>query len=325
MSGWRIAQIRSYIPVYGPLKYNGLPLDIQLYVFEIDDVKQFKPLLQTLTKAGQNLYPPASPVLGLLDSLGSALLSGAKNDKMFEYTLCLWPRAQISGDASGFESGSYPVLEAGHYVFARSQDRKFDGGSLVGELQMSSGSNRLVLMDEKKKLYSKDSYLVLHVKRESYALSLDDENAFYKTFAAFKQTEAASSKEYADKISGELSELGASFVHNWRLKGAYTLFTGVSSAIQGQEAYVQINATKLLFDLREQIKERTLCDTDAKKECASVMTKAEIEEFLAMMKATKAFGVLSEELTYEGLVSGDVSTMVKQVVGALPQNATDTD
>ncbi|WP_419784845.1 hypothetical protein [Pseudodesulfovibrio sp.] len=314
----------SYIPVYGPIKYGGRPVDIQLYIFEIDNAKQFKPLLQQLTKAGQQLYPPASPVLGVLNTLGSTLLTAARNDKMFEFSLCLWPQAPIGdSDLAGFEAGKYPVLEAGHYVFARAEERTKGLEEFETEVMLSKGDNRLVSKADGKR-YIKDSYIVLHVKRDSYALTLDEENSFYKTFKSFKDVEETTAKAYADKITNELAELGTTFVHDRIVRETYNMLNGVGSAIKGQEGYVRVNATTLLYDLKDQITARTECDKSPSKTCSGVLTKKEIETFLAILRSVSAFKNL-EGLTYKGLNSTDVPDIVGKAVENLPQNATRLD
>jgi hypothetical protein len=108
----------SFLPIYGPISYEGNPVGIQIYIIELDTkADQLKPLLSELAAAGASLYPPASPVLSLMETLGSALIAGNENDILFRYSLVLHPEV-------GYAAANYPILEAGHYVFIRKEDRK---------------------------------------------------------------------------------------------------------------------------------------------------------------------------------------------------------
>ncbi|MBI9079326.1 MAG: hypothetical protein JEY79_06250 [Pseudodesulfovibrio sp.] len=328
----------SYIPVYGPLIYNGRPMDIQLYVFEIDNVEQFKPMLQTLTVAGQKAYPPASPVLGLLNTLGSTLLTAAKNDKMMEYSLCLWPSSPV-GNLPGFQRGEFPALEAGHYVFMRRQDRKYDICALNNYLELSSGDHRLrwnskakdnEAFNKNKGLYTDDSYLVLHVKRETYALSLDAENRFYKSFGVFKDEEQIADAKFSEMINEELQDLGSDFIRTKRRKDLYILYTGVGAATKGDEAYARDYCTKLLMGLKNNIQEINNCDegngvTVDSKICSGVLSVVDIDELLVLMKSTTAFRNDKDALALDKLAkmsAEDISKIVQSVSESLPHMLT---
>lgn len=315
----------SYLPVYGPLEYSGKPVDIQLYVIEIDDADKFKPLLHSLMKAGQGLYPPAAPILGLLDTLGSTLLTAAaKDDVMFDYSFSLWPQEPI-GSLPGYQTGEYPVLEAGHYVFIRQQDRKNATDDFKDKLKLKSGNHKLVMKDKKTSkfnaLYKEDYYLVLHIKRASRALSLEAENRYYKTFEKFRESQAASTEDYAKSIKTELDKLGAEFIQANERKSIYTLYDGVGAAVKGDEVYAKNKSNKLLHQLKSQINKRNKCDSDDL--CGGALKKEELLEILALMRSTKAFKSSASKLTYEGLVNEDISAIVTSVGESLPKDVTD--
>jgi len=78
------------MPIYGPITYNGYPIGIVISVIEIDaNSAQISALLGTLASAGAMAYPPAAPVLPLLDSLGQSLLSSGTDDIEFRFTFAL--------------------------------------------------------------------------------------------------------------------------------------------------------------------------------------------------------------------------------------------
>jgi len=299
----------SYIPMYGPVTYNGNPIDMQLYVIEMDeDIKQLKPLLHTLAKAGKNLYPPASPLLGLLDNLGSALLGAARNDMMFQYSFSLWPK---SSDKPGYQHKFYPVLEAGHYVFMREANRKSTMDKPFKNLYLDAGDaelKRIVLKDGEKILerFKDDIYLVLHIKQVARSLSLDDENELYQTFAAFKQAEAKSKKKYVDQIVDDLQELGQEFSRSVKINAMYGLVESIDSASKAEASEAKKDAVILLSDLGDQIRKREAClQASPASPCTGVLAKRQIEDILAMLRVNDAFAAFVSKLTYDVLKTPD--------------------
>ena len=82
----------SQMPMFGPFEYQGNRLVIQIFLVEIDaNSDQVAKLLGTLAKIGGAAYPPASPVLEVLQSLGSTLIKGNQNDIDFAYSMTLLP------------------------------------------------------------------------------------------------------------------------------------------------------------------------------------------------------------------------------------------
>lgn len=106
------------MPIYGPITYTGNPIGVNISILEIDaNTEQVKALLTSLASAGANAYPPSSPVLSLLDKLGTALLEGGTDDTEFRFTFVLDPSTSYTGLA-------YPRVEAGNYVFIRERNRQ---------------------------------------------------------------------------------------------------------------------------------------------------------------------------------------------------------
>lgn len=303
----------SYIPIYGPLSYSGKSVGIQIYVFEMDeDIKQIQPVISALASAGQALYPPASPVLGLLDTLGSTLLKAARNDKSFEYTFCLWPK---SPDLKGYQVGEYPILEAGHYVLMRREDRK-STVDRIPELYLDLRDHRLKRITKKGfEVYKDDAYLVLHIKREQADLAMDNENRLYQSFGDFKTTEASTKKKHVEQFAGELTRLGQEFVKGKNISDIKGLYEKVVGADASNEVAVRENAADLLSLLKQQAKGRTDCPNG--QVCNDVLSEAEIEEILARMNSSKNFAGMTAELTYDKLKTGDsawISGIVNKVV-----------
>lgn len=143
----------SYLPVYGPIKYDGGPLIIQISILEIDSPsEQQKNLLTTLAAAGKKAYPPASAALSVLDKVGGSLLAGSSDDIIFRYTMSLVP------DSSDLNFQS-PIIAEGNYAFIR---KNTWSGALekeeTDELKFDNLTGRLV-----KKCNSKEQKLSVFV------------------------------------------------------------------------------------------------------------------------------------------------------------------
>lgn len=106
----------SQLPIYGPIEYKGNSLVIQFTILELDiaESNQIKGMLGTLSKLGQSAYPPASPILQVLESVGSNLLSGNQDDLEFSYSFTLHPN-------TGHEKVKDAKLMAGNYVLVKEE------------------------------------------------------------------------------------------------------------------------------------------------------------------------------------------------------------
>jgi hypothetical protein len=105
----------SAVPLHLGAEYRGGPVEIRLYLLELDDreVEQMRWVLSTMAAFGDRAYPPGSPVLALLDELGGALLSGVPEESVeFRYTCVLHPQV---GDSALPQAH----LREGNYVFAK--------------------------------------------------------------------------------------------------------------------------------------------------------------------------------------------------------------
>ena len=108
------------LPIYGPKKYEGKNVFFELSMLELDNDEnaQMKSLLQSLAGIGGKAYPPSAPILGVLNSLGSALLSGNSDDVEMRF--------QMRFDVKPPDTGSYvyrlPLAE-GYYAFVREENR----------------------------------------------------------------------------------------------------------------------------------------------------------------------------------------------------------
>jgi hypothetical protein len=106
----------SFLPVYGPINYDGYPLAISFYILELDKNQSasMKSLLNTLTAVGGKAYPPSAPVLSVLDKIGSSLVSQQKDDVDLAYHFYLQPYSATSDNTLG-----QPLLRTGNYALVK--------------------------------------------------------------------------------------------------------------------------------------------------------------------------------------------------------------
>lgn len=105
----------SQLPIYGPMPYKGKPLRMEFFILELDikEGTEASGLLSAVASLGEKAYPPASPILRVLDQIGGGLLKANKNDLEFKYhTALLSPEGMITSLKAG-------VLEYGNYAFVK--------------------------------------------------------------------------------------------------------------------------------------------------------------------------------------------------------------
>lgn len=166
----------SQMPIYGPIEYTGRPLTIVFHIIELDvkENSEISGLLSIVASLGSAAYPPASPVLGLLDKIGKGLLKANKNDTEFRYHATLLP------DAEQVKSIKDGVLEYGNYAFVR----------LPYENTSSHPWSKWWFNQKNGRIYADGTcntamanltYLTVQINRAEVATTLDASN----TFAAF--------------------------------------------------------------------------------------------------------------------------------------------
>jgi len=105
------------VPIYGPIKYNGGIIKFQIYALEQDKIgsSQFSAVLSQLASLGSAVYAPASKQMGLLSSIGGALIkAGAKDDMELYHLLFLHPSEGLSHlPQSTLRAGSFVIIKDG--------------------------------------------------------------------------------------------------------------------------------------------------------------------------------------------------------------------
>ena len=150
-------------------------------IFELDVTsEQAKGMLGILAQIGSIAYPPASPVLGVLNWVGQAILSSDQDDTEFRYTMVLDPKG-------GFDHLKHLTLEAGNYILVRSKDRTtpIQWNELVldeneGRLYKTSAAGEV--------LYTENTYVVVEVNKNTSSVEVDlSQHTFEELLTALRE------------------------------------------------------------------------------------------------------------------------------------------
>lgn len=109
----------SFIPVYGPVKYEGQPLGLSVRVLELDnaDNAQIKGVLDAIASVGAASTTAGSPLLtNSMKDIGDALVKSNADDTFGAFD------AMFLGAGKDFGSTA-PELKIGDYVLIRKEDR----------------------------------------------------------------------------------------------------------------------------------------------------------------------------------------------------------
>lgn len=197
----------SQIPIYGPVEYTGKPLVLELYLLELDVTEntEVSGMLSAAAGLGATAYPPASPVLRVLDTIGGGLLRGNSSDLEFKYHAALLAseRQMLSLKAG--------TLEYGNYVFVRMPYTNPD----AREASNSHRWNSWYFNQKTGRLYDRRSdcsepllsqtYVSLQINRAKEATTLDLSNTL-AAFTARLTTQAKASSLESIKVIDALKQ-----------------------------------------------------------------------------------------------------------------------
>lgn len=173
------------MPIYGPITYDGAPLAFRIAIFELDVFsEQAKSMLNNVAEWGGKSYPPASPVLGVLNTIGSTLFDGDQTDTEFRYTMVLDPK-------NGSETINNLKLEVGNYILIRIDDR---GESIAWEkLVFDDNEGKVYIKNDQGKyvVYTENTYVVIAINKNLSTKSVDlEEFDFGILMSALKTKDA---------------------------------------------------------------------------------------------------------------------------------------
>lgn len=155
------------MPIYGPMTYQGAPFAFRVSIFELDLAsKQAKAMLDTLAQAGGAAYPPASPVLEVLNGVGETFLKGDQTDTEFRY-------AMILDSKDGTNLVNHFSLEVGNYVLVRMEKRS--ESVPWDDLVLDENQGRLLKKTASGSLepYTDNSYLVVEINKNVSDVSVE--------------------------------------------------------------------------------------------------------------------------------------------------------
>lgn len=227
------------MPIYGPIEYGGNPIGIEISIVELDvDSSKISSLLGTLANFGAKAYPPAAPILPVLDALGKSLLKGGTNDIEMRFTMVFDP-------AEGYEGISYPTVEAGNYVFVREDDRL--NTTYWEGLRLDDNTG---LLYKKKgdvyELYRDNTYLTIQFNKGFSSKNIDLSQNTFGEFLAKLEEEDARRAEDLTPFLNEVNIIAMARVQTRNFSDAKVLLRNIRSAVKnGQFADARNNA----FDL----------------------------------------------------------------------------
>jgi len=174
------------LPIYGPLIYDGAPFAFRIAIFELDVFsEQAKAMLSTVAMAGSTAYPPASPVLEILNSIGSTFYDGDQTDTEFRYTMIL-------DQKGGSKTVNHLRLEVGNYVLIRVEDRNtyipWD------KLVLNENESMVYKIDKNGKPipYTENTYLVVEINKNIGDVSVElAENNFSGLMSVLQERDKA--------------------------------------------------------------------------------------------------------------------------------------
>lgn len=106
---------RSFIPIYGPVIFNGEPIMIKFQLMELDqeDNAQLRAVLKNVADIGQSTTGPgSSKLIEGLNKIGDSLISSNADDKFGEYGAVFIPTEARPDE-------HLPVLRRGDAIFIR--------------------------------------------------------------------------------------------------------------------------------------------------------------------------------------------------------------
>lgn len=232
--------------IYGPIKYTGAPLIFRITIVELDtNSEQIKSMLKGLAMVGQWACAPAVPVLGVLNGIGQSLVGSDLNDTEFRYTMVLDPRG-------GFEELNHFVLQAGNYVFIRSENRQKripwedlrlnENEGCVYWKSDASGSG---------KLYTDNTYLVIEINKDISSVEIDlSEDTYGELLEALKSKDVEKAKNLT-MMANALGEALVPRAQTVNFNAAKDLLHKIKGEMSTVEAC--FDAEKLLVMMRDSL------------------------------------------------------------------------
>ena len=265
------------MPVYGPITYKGNPIGLDIFVLELDvNNEQISALLTTLANFGAEAYPPASPILPVLDSLGKALLKGGINDTEFRFSIVLDP-------AGGDPRLYHPLVEAGDYVFIRLKNRQ--GEYQWNTLQYDHNEGLLYKDGE---LYRENTYMTFQIDKNESSTDIDlSQNTFEKLMLSLQQEDKARAEGF-DELQSEFETLALAQIQARNFSDSRDLLQRWKAAKAANNAgspEAKQAAYDLIARLKASIKAEAETDPDKKEEHPPQLSPRQIDYLLKNLRS----------------------------------------
>lgn len=286
------------MPIYGPIKYNGAPFAFRATIFELDiSSEQAKALLGTVAQAGSMAYPPASPVLSLLNGLGQALANSDQDDTEFRYSMVLDPNG-------GSELVNHFTLEVGNYVLIRSDDRQ--DRIPWEELELDENEGRVYWKgtEKKGKPYTDNTYLVVEINKNVSSVDIDlSQNSFEVLLTALKSKD----KEKAANLTlmaESLSEAVIPRAQTINFNTAKDLLNKIKKEKQRNSIEACFDAEKLLLMIRNLLETSGTLTGNLKEwkkgdklEEAPKLSESQVEYLLSELRSLAGMSITRKEIS----------------------------
>jgi hypothetical protein len=193
----------SQLPIYGPIEYKGKPLVMEFYIIELDvkENTEVSGMLSAAAGLGAVAYPPASPILKVLDTIGGGLLKANKNDLEFKYHAAI-----LAGDTQ-LKSLKAGTLEFGNYAFVRMPytDPKDPSSSNIHRWStwwFNQKNARIYEDEDCSRPLLTQTYFTVQLNRAKEETTLDASNSFQNFLTKLTAEAEASTLAKTSIISG---------------------------------------------------------------------------------------------------------------------------
>ncbi|MFN0131343.1 MAG: hypothetical protein ACKVW3_02230 [Phycisphaerales bacterium] len=307
------------LPVYGPVTWKGSPLLLEIHIIELDEeeASRTRELMQTLAGLGAKAYPPASPALAVLDSLGSALLKGPQNDTELSYHVVLQPY-------TGRDNRTHSYLCAGDLVVVK---RDHIRAGLVGngpglgaipwdELTFDRSTKRLRIMKDRVIAdYRNHTYMVLNIRTGEDARANDAATEMFtlaKLQASINRGREATIQARADDLREALTRVESISTYQ-RDIAAIRGIDSSAAEVSGIETLLRPAIERLLDDLSATPDKQVY--TDEQRQNLVSQLQAALRRSTAPDKS-KIEGLI-KKLNIDELKGADLDSLLREIKAAL--------
>jgi len=111
--------------LYGPLHFNGGPVTVKLYVFELDkkDNELFSEFLTTASSIVSTAQPQYGPAIEIASSLMQYIISANQDDLELSQEITFYPTSTVEEEHYGGNVSLVVPLEAGDVVIVKREDK----------------------------------------------------------------------------------------------------------------------------------------------------------------------------------------------------------